>query len=107
MEDKNIYILVCRKVFSDRYDSKEYEDIKFVDVIENGDWEEDGQYIFRDEDDSEVWTAFTPGVEYNGDGVSREETDEHCGEWTIIKIITKEEYDKYNLVFETLKSLEN
>lgn len=116
MEDKNIYLVVYTE--TEFYDPHGTPDdggsTKHLDIVENGDWHEDGQYITYKDDNDEKGSPFVPGVEYNDEGVSREDDDrEYYGEdgyncevtWTSIKIITKEQYDEYSKIIEAYEKI--
>lgn len=115
---EDIYVLV--EVTTYFYDPHGTPDeggtVKYVDVIENGDWEEDGQYFsYNDIDDDEnPGTPYVPGVSYNDDGISENDDDrEYYSEdgynceknWTRIKIITKEEYDKFKYIIDEYEKI--
>jgi hypothetical protein len=116
MEDKNIYLVVYTE--TEFYDPHGTADdggsTKSLDIIKDGDWEKDGQYISYENEDDEEGKPFEPGVEYNGEGISRENDDtEYYGQdgyncevtWTSIKIITKEEYDEYSKIIESYNKI--
>jgi hypothetical protein len=115
MEDKNIYLVVYTETeFYDPHGTPDHGGTdKSVCIIENGDWSENGEFITYKEDEEEG-TPFIPGVEYNDEGISREDDDrEYYGEdgyncevtWRSIKIITKEEYDEYEKIIEAYEKI--
>jgi hypothetical protein len=116
MEDKNIYIIAYTQ--TDYYGSKGFVDAttysKNVYCIQNGDWKKNGWFISYESEDDKVGTPFVPGVQYNDEGISREnDTNEYQGQdgytckvrWNSIKIITKEQYDQYTEIIKLYNSI--
>ena len=116
MEDKNVYLVVYSETeFYDPHGSADDGgSSKSLDIIEGGDWENHGEYISYENEGSEEETPFKEGIEYNDDGISRENDDtEYYGEdgyncevtWRTIKIITKEQYDEYSKIIEAYNKI--
>ncbi len=115
MEDKNIYLVVYTE--TEFYDPHGTADdggsTKSLDIIKDGDWE-NSDYISYENEDDEDGKPFEPGVEYNDDGISKENDDtEYYGEdgyncevtWRTIKIITKEQYDEYSKIIKAYEKI--
>lgn len=117
MED--IYLLVIsQEVFYDAHGcpDKTQEIGKSVDYIEDGDWKANGYYLYLEDG---VITPYKEDVWYEYDeayyGFSTPVTEElsrsscdgyNCSRMRYkIKIITKEEYDRYSSIIEAYDSI--